>query len=243
MKRFILFVCCIVLVPVLTMGQVSKDIFETESFDLETWFVGHGSLMFSYNGLNIHVDPFSRVADYSQLPKADLILITHEHQDHLDTIAINLIRKDDTKFVLTPTCYNILNEGFVLANNESLNIAGLLIESVPAYNVVHLRNDGQPYHPRGIGNGYIINFGEFRVYVAGDTEDIPEMKKIKNIDVAFLPMNLPFTMTPEMVANAAMMIRPKVLYPYHFRFGQTNLDELEELLEYEEHVEVRIRNF
>ena len=112
-------------------------------------------------------------------------------------------------------------------------------EAVPAYNIVHERASGEPFHPRGDGSGYIITFGDKRVYVAGDTENVPEMKKLKNIDIAFLPMNLPYTMTPEMVADAARAFRPKILYPYHF--GKTDTSELVRLLAAEESIEVRIR--
>ncbi|MFQ5722189.1 MAG: MBL fold metallo-hydrolase, partial [Candidatus Aminicenantales bacterium] len=113
------------------------------------------------------------------------------------------------------------------------------IEAVPAYNIVHKRSSGLPFHPRGIGNGYVINFGDKRVYVAGDTENIPEMKQLKNIDIAFLPMNLPYTMTPEMVAEAARMFRPKILYPYHY--GQTDTSKIVELLKDDKDIEVHIR--
>jgi L-ascorbate metabolism protein UlaG (beta-lactamase superfamily) len=115
-----------------------------------------------------------------------------------------------------------------------------LIEAVPAYNVVHVRSAGNPFHPKGEGNGYVLTLGDKRVYVAGDTEDIPEMKTLKKIEVAFLPMNLPYTMTPEMAADAARMFRPKILYPYHY--GQTDPQLLVALLKPDKDIEVRIRN-
>jgi len=111
---------------------------------------------------------------------------------------------------------------------------------VPAYNIVHMRSPGQPFHPRGRGNGYVVTFGNKRVYVAGDTENIPEMAQLKHIDIAFLPMNLPYTMTPEMAAEAARSFRPKVLYPYHF--GTTDTAKLLELLKSDPEIEVRIRS-
>jgi L-ascorbate metabolism protein UlaG (beta-lactamase superfamily) len=127
----------------------------------------------------------------------------------------------------------------VMKNGEVRRLQGLTIEAVPAYNLVHMRSPGVPFHPKGVGNGYIITFGEKRVYVAGDTENIPEMKKLKNIDVAFLPMNLPYTMTPEMVADAAKAFKPAILYPYHY--GETDTSRLVELLQGVDEVEVRIR--
>ena len=127
-----------------------------------------------------------------------------------------------------------------MKNGDTKTVGGLKIEAVPAYNIVHKRDTGQPFHPKDVGNGYIITFGDKKVYVAGDTENIPEMKAIKNIDVAFLPMNLPYTMTPEMVADAAKTIKPKVLYPYHF--GETDTSKIIALLKDTPEIEIRIRN-
>jgi L-ascorbate metabolism protein UlaG (beta-lactamase superfamily) len=127
-----------------------------------------------------------------------------------------------------------------MKNGDSKTIEGILIEAVPAYNITHKRDTGEPFHPRGNGNGYVITFGDKRVYVAGDTENVPEMKALKNIDIAFLPMNLPYTMTPEMVAGAAEMFKPKVLYPYHT--GETDIAKLTALLRDQKETEVRIRS-
>jgi len=124
-------------------------------------------------------------------------------------------------------------------NGDVKTVEGLKIEAVPAYNIVHKRDTGQPFHPKGVGNGYIITFGDKRAYVAGDTENIPEMKGLKNIDIAFLPMNLPYTMTPEMVADAAKAFKPKILYPYHF--GETDTSKVVSLLKGIPEIEVRIR--
>ena len=107
-------------------------------------------------------------------------------------------------------------------------VEGLKIEAVPAYNIVHMHDSGEPFHPRGVGNGYIITFGDKRVYIAADTENTREMKELKNIDIAFLPMNVPYTMTPEMVADAAKAFKPKLLYPYHY--GNTDTSRIVDLL-------------
>jgi L-ascorbate metabolism protein UlaG (beta-lactamase superfamily) len=124
-------------------------------------------------------------------------------------------------------------------NGDIKTIEGLKIEAVPAYNLVHMRSEGVPFHPKGVGNGYVITFGDKRVYVAGDTENTPEMKKLKDIDIAFLPMNLPYTMTPEMVADASKAFKPKILYPYHY--GKTDTSKIVELLKDEQDMKVRIR--
>ena len=210
-----------------------EDIIKTNAGDLKITCIGHGTLMFTFNGRIIHVDPVGREADYSKMPKADLILVTHEHGDHLDTQAIKIIRKENTQLVLTKTCAERVSGGIIMQNGDIQTIQGLKIEAVPAYNME------KRFHPKGIGNGYVITFGDKRVYVAGDTENTPEMKQLKDIDIAFLPMNLPYTMTPEMVADAAKAFKPKILYPYHF--GQTDTSRLVDLLKDVKDIEIRIR--
>lgn len=219
---------------------LEEDVIETNQGDLRITFVGHGTLMFTFAGKTIHVDPVSREADYTKMPKADLILITHEHGDHLDAKAIELLRKPGTQLVLTSACSKQVTGGTVMSNGDVKTIQGLKIEAVPAYNIMHKRPGGTPFHPKGEGNGYVITFGNSRVYVAGDTENIPEMKQLRSIDVAFLPMNLPYTMTPEMVADAARAFEPKILYPYHY--GQTDTSKLVSLLKDLQDIEVRIRD-
>lgn len=215
------------------------DNITTSDGDLKITFIGHASLIFTFNGKVIHVDPVSEQADYSKLPKADIILITHEHSDHFDLSAIKILRTNQTKLILTETCARKISGGMVMKNGDVQIIQGIKFEAMPAYNMIHKRDNGQPFHPEGVGNGYILTFGDKRVYVAGDTENIPEMKTLQGIDVAFLPMNLPYTMTPEMVADAAKSFRPKILYPYHY--GDTDTSELLELLKDEQEIEVRIR--
>ena len=215
------------------------DTIKTSAGKLEITFIGHGTLMFSFEGKVIHVDPWTKLADYSKMPKADIILLTHHHRDHLDPRALELIRTKETTVVLTEICSDKVKGDILMRNGDVKTVGGLKIEAVPAYNLVHMRSPGVPYHPKGEGNGYVISFGDKRVYVAGDTENTPEMKALKDIDIAFLPMNLPYTMTPEMVADAAKAFKPKVLYPYHF--GQTDTSELVRLLKDVSEVEVRIR--
>jgi len=216
------------------------DVIQTSAGDLGITFLGHGSLMFTFAEKIIHVDPFSRVADYTALPKADIILITHEHQDHLDAAALKDIRTEDTTIVLTELCDQQIDGGIVMRNGDMSVVQGLSIEAVPAYNLIHKRESGDPFHPCGHGNGYVLTIGETRVYIAGDSENTPEMMSLSNIDIAFLPMNLPYTMTPEMVATAAHAMKPTILYPYHF--GSTDTTLLIDLLRDQRKTEVRIRN-
>jgi L-ascorbate metabolism protein UlaG (beta-lactamase superfamily) len=221
-----------------TEYKFELDTIETSAGPLVMTFLGHGTLMLVFKKKVIHVDPYSRVADYTQLPKADLILITHEHHDHLDLDAISNIRMDDTELILSASCAPHVDGGVVMGNGDLHTFNGIMIEAVPAYNIIHKREDGQTFHPQGVGNGYILTFADTRLYIAGDTENIPEMKTFQDIDIAFLPMNLPYTMTPEMVADAAKAFQPQILYPYHF--GSTATSPLVDLLKNED-IEVRIR--
>ena len=233
-----------VLVVAVASGAVAEERFETDIIktsegDLEITFIGHATLMFTFGGKVIHVDPWTRLADYGKLPKADVILLTHDHSDHLDTKAVKILRKERTALVLTETCAEKVGGGIVMKNGDTRVVEGFKIEAVPAYNMVHMRSAGQPFHPKGVGNGYVITFGDKRVYVAGDTENTPEMKALQKIDIAFLPMNLPYTMTPEMVADAAKAFKPRILYPYHF--SDTDTAKIVDLLKGVEGIEVRIR--
>jgi len=200
--------------------------------------IKHGSLEISYKGLSIQVDPVSgygKNTDYSkEFPKADAILITHEHGDHLDKNAITALSSDKTEIILNAKSQQQIGLGRALANGEhfTLSPVGIIVEAVPAYNTTAGR---EQFHPKGNGNGYLIHFlGTLSAYVAGDTEDVPEMENISNmlhgsrVSVAFLPVNQPYTMTVEQCVNAANMINPEILIPYHF--GQTDLSGLPDML-------------
>ncbi len=222
-----------------TEGNFETDILPTSVGDLAITFLGHASLRMVFDRKNIFVDPFGQVADYSTLPKADLVLVTHEHLDHLDPQALAAIRTAGTTLVLNPAGAEKFPEGIAMHNGDVQTVAGIHIEAVPAYNLVHKRPSGVPFHPKGAGNGYVLTFGETLLYLAGDTENTPEMKALKDIDIAFLPMNLPYTMTPEMAAEAAKSFRPRILYPYHY--GNTDTRKLIDLLKGETGIEIRIR--
>ncbi|MGO9308999.1 MAG: MBL fold metallo-hydrolase [Spirochaetia bacterium] len=216
-----------------------KDSFPPAPLDLAITFVAHSTLWLTYGNTVIHVDPVSQYADYSTLPRADIVLVTHEHSDHLDPQAIQAVRKNTTTVIVATKCAGKVPGAVVLHNGDSKSVNGIRVEAVPAYNVLHMRAPGSPYHPRGSGNGYVLTLGERRVYVAGDTENTREMKALKGIDIAFLPMNLPYTMTPEMVCDAATAFRPKILYPYHY--GDTDTSRIQALLASSRDIEVRIR--
>ncbi len=217
-----------------------EDVFNTGDGNmLSITFLGHSTLMLVYGRMVIHVDPVEEFANYTRLPKAGIILITHDHSDHLSPTAVAAVRAQDTEIVLTEKCAGRVPRGTVLKNGEAKIVRGIRVEAVPAYNILHMRSAGIPFHARGDGNGYVLGLGRLRLYVAGDTENTPEMKALRDIDIAFLPMNLPYTMTPEMVADAALAFRPRVLYPYHT--GSTDTSRLTALLAGARDIEVRIR--
>ena len=200
----------------------------------------HSSIRIEYDGRNLYIDPCSnlrgRTVDYAAMPKADIILVTHEHFDHYDTAAIRQLTADGTLLIMNPRCVEMYGNGTAMANGDRQQLAdGIMLEAVPAYNTTaeHLQ-----FHPKGRDNGYILTLDGLRIYIAGDTEDIPEMADIKDIDIAFLPCNQPYTMTPEQLVNAAKMVNPKVLFPYHY--GETDVTTIPAQLPA---TDIRIRHY
>jgi L-ascorbate metabolism protein UlaG (beta-lactamase superfamily) len=217
----------------------AQDSFPPAPLGLTFTFITHATLIATYGTTVIHVDPVGEYADYARLPKADIVLVTHEHSDHFDPKAIAAVRTNATTVIMGSKCGAKVQGAVVMRNGEERTVKGIRIEAVPAYNIVHVRAPGSPFHPRGNGNGYVLTLGDRRVYIAGDTENTREMMALKGIDIAFLPMNLPYTMTPEMVAKAALAFRPTMLYPYHL--GDTDTSKLVSLLASARDIEVRIR--
>lgn len=190
----------------------------------------HASLRVTLDSIEIQIDPVAELGDrsvsYSAMPKADFILVTHEHRDHYDEAAIATLSRDDTRIVTNARCAAMLGRGVAIANGDSLRLNDRIsVEAVPAYNTTpeHLQ-----FHPRGRDNGYILTIDGLRVYVAGDTEDIPEMAQLGHIDIAFLPCNQPYTMTVEQLLRAARMVKPRLLIPYHY--GDTDLRSVPDAL-------------
>lgn len=202
----------------------------------------HASIWIEAGDKQIFVDPVyhlgNRCVDYTTMPSADILLVTHEHRDHLDEEVISGLSHERTQLIVNHACADILGKGTAMANGDKLQLTDdISVEAVPAYNTTeeHLQ-----FHPKGRDNGYILTIDGLRIYIAGDTEDIPEMENIKDIDIAFLPCNQPYTMTPEQLIKAAKVIRPKVLFPYHY--SQTDLSPVPAALE-NENIDVRIRHY
>lgn len=224
-----------------TTISAEMDIFKTQSGkQLRIFPLMHASIRISVGSTEIIVDPVSklrdRTLDFTKLPKADFILVTHEHADHFDKQAIVTLTKQDTKLIANKRCTDMLGQGQAMSNGDKASLTQeISIEAVPAYNVSPGRTQ---FHPKGRDNGYVITLDGLRIYIAGDTEDIPEMASLKDIDIAFLPCNQPYTMTPAQLANAAKMFNPKVVYPYHY--SDTPVEQINTLLK-DSGIDVKIR--
>ena len=201
----------------------------------------HSCIRIQDDGQEIQIDPVSllreRTIDYASMPKADYIFVTHEHADHYDAAALKLLSADKTQLVMNKRCADMYGSGKVMTNGDKLQLGAITVEAVAAYNSTPGR---EQFHPKGRDNGYILTIDGLRIYIAGDTEDIPEMSAIKDIDIAFLPCNQPFTMTPEQLIRAAKVIKPRVLFPYHY--GQTDLSAIPSALK-GTGIDVRIRHY
>lgn len=226
----------------------AEEPYETDSFTTQNGktvrfhALVHSSIRIEFDGKEIEVDPVTKLGEktinLTAMPKADYLFVTHEHFDHFDTTAIRLLTGDNTQLITNQRCSDMLGYGTVMANGDALQLASdFYVEATPAYNTTegHLQ-----FHPKGRDNGFVLTLDGLRVYIAGDTEDITEMIDLKDIDIAFLPCNQPYTMTVEQLVNAARMVKPKVLFPYHY--GQTDVSAIPSLLE-ADGIEVRIRHY
>lgn len=199
----------------------SAETVATSAGELVIHPVQHASLALQLGDTVLYLDPAE--ADFSALPAPSGILVTHAHGDHFNAERLEALAAGGVPIIVNPDVFEKLPEGLkaqatALENGATGEIAGIAVEAIPAYNITA---DRLQYHPQGVGNGYVLTFGDARVYVAGDTEDVPEMRALADIAVAFLPMNLPFTMDVEQAASAVEAFRPKVVYPYHFGDSDT----------------------
>lgn len=208
---------------------------KTSQGDLTVQPINHSAIRLEFKGKQYYVDPAGEAA-WDKMPKADAILITHEHFDHLNPKVIDRIKKQGTVIYANASTAKKAGFGETIEVGQSRKVLDITVQAVPAYN---LSPDRLRYHPKDRkDNGYVLTFGDKRIYVAGDTEGTPEMKALKDIDVAFLPINLPYTMPPKEAADAARAFKPKILYPYHQ--GQSDPNEVKRLLAEEKGIEVRV---
>ena len=203
--------------------------------NLAIMFLGHGSLMFDYESRIIYTDPVSEYADYSLLPKADVILITHEHDDHFDQKAIEILKKEDTRIICNQKVRDLLGEGTVLNYGDVWAFDDFSVEAMKAYNTTEGRDK---FHPKDRDNAYFLHFDENTVYISGDTETVENIEEVKNCDLLFLAVNQPYTMTIKQAYHFATQIQPKIFYPYHTT--DTDMNELRKEFE-NVPFEVRIR--
>lgn len=211
----------ITLLPSFTLG--ASDVFSTKTGDITIHPVRHASFVMETPLGTIYCDPVGDLTLYAEYPEPDIILITHHHGDHYKEGTLNDIVADHTKMLVNPNVFDKLPEDLAeistkIGNGEKTTIAGLSVEAVAAYNFTEGR---EKFHPRGRDNSYVLSFEGFRIFVSGDTEDVPEMRALKNIDLAFMCMNLPFTMDVKAAASAVAEFKPKHVYPYHYR-GREN---------------------
>ena len=219
---------------------LAGDHIVTDDGDVIVRPVNHASFVMRWKNMMIYNDVVGANSLYSSFPKADLMLVSHTHGDHFSASTLAFVRGTNGVIIAPQAVFNQLSTALraattVLANGESTNVNGVLVEAVPAYN---------GNHPRGQGNGYVVTIGGKRFYMAGDTGDVAEMRALQNIDVAFLCMNIPFTMNVTAAASAARDFRPKILYPYHYRNQDgtfANITELKRLIGTEHGIEVRTR--
>jgi L-ascorbate metabolism protein UlaG (beta-lactamase superfamily) len=195
------------------------DMFSADGGDTTVHPVNHASFVMETPVGVIYSDPVGEPSAYSDLPPPNLILVTHEHGDHSNAETLAAIAGDDTRIIANPAVFGMLPEDVKakaseIANGGSTTFNGLTIDAIPAYNTTEGRLN---FHPEGRDNGYVLNFDGFRVYISGDTEDIPEMRALEDIGLCFVCMNLPFTMTAEQAASAVSEFRPRFVYPYHYR--------------------------
>lgn len=200
------------------------DAYATDGGEIVVHPVSHASFVMTTPGPVIYSDPVGGAGAYDGLPAPDLVLITHEHGDHYDPETLAALVGDDVRLVVNPAVHAMLADDLkaratVLGNGESVTVEGVDIEAIPAYNTTE---DRLQYHPEGRDNGYVLGIDGLRVYIAGDTEDIPEMRELENIDIAFVPMNLPYTMDVEQAASAVADFAPRHVYPYHY--GDSDID-------------------
>jgi L-ascorbate metabolism protein UlaG (beta-lactamase superfamily) len=214
-----LFFTAAIVVPTLALAQAQS--FSTSAGKVEITPIYHAAARITAGSDTIYIDP-AKPAKVEGGPKADLILITDIHGDHMDAADVTALSKDGTTVIAPAAVAKTITQAKPLGNGETTNWKKWKITAVPMYNINHNQPSGAPYHDKGRGNGYVLNYGGKNFYFAGDTEGVPEMRALKNIDVAFIPMNLPYTMTPAEAADAVKAFHPKVAIPYHYKGQDIN---------------------
>ncbi len=231
-------------VALLAQPARMPDTFSTTAGEVRITPIFHASVLLEAGGKAVFIDPYSQ-GDFTGLPKADLVLITHIHGDHNDPKALAQVRTGTTVVYTPANVAKTVPGALVMNNGETVHWGDFTIEAVAMYNLVRGPSAGTFFHPKGLGNGYIVSYGGKRFYFSGDTEATPEFRVLKNIDVAFVCMNLPFTMTPAEAAEGVRAMHPAVVYPYHYRNGDKTMQDLSVFQKALDgtHIDVRLRNW
>ncbi len=225
------------------------DVISTSQGDLSISPVLHSSIVFQWDDKTVYIDPYGGAEMYENFPAPDLVLITDVHGDHLNPETLSVLNLKNTELIAPQAVIDMLGEvsfkeTTALANGEDLQWENIEVAAVPMYN---LPETDDSRHPKGRGNGYVLTFGDKRVYISGDTEDIQEMRQLQNIDVAFVCMNMPYTMDIEQAADAVLDFKPEIVYPFHFRGGGgifSDVEEFKKLVnEVDNSIDVRLRNW
>lgn len=208
--------------------RVTPDIYPTKKGNLSVQPILHGTLTFEWNEQSIYIDPYDSAEVFEGLPPASLILITDIHGDHLNQKTLDALETKNSIFIVPQAVADKISESYhdrliILNNGEKTTKLDIKIEAIPMYN---LPEDDGSKHTKGRGNGYILDFAGTKIYISGDTEDIQEMRDLKKIDIAFVCMNLPYTMDINQAADAVLDFKPKVVYPYHYR-GKPDFSDTE----------------
>lgn len=216
MKYPVILAICFLALSAFSYASTATQIFSTSTGDVRITPLNHASTLIEAGGKTIYLDP-AKPVNFSALAKADLILITDIHPDHMDPSALAEITKAGTEIMAPPAVVATVSSAKPIANGETKTWQGWTIEAIPAYNLKRGPAPGKLFHDKGRGNGYVLTYGGKRFYFSGDTEGVPEMRALKNIDVAFVCMNLPYTMPPDEAADAVKAFHPKIVIPYHYR--------------------------
>jgi len=224
---------------------VTGDHLATDEGDVIFHPIHHATVVMSWNGKMIYNDPVGASTVFQGLPRADLILISHDHSDHFLLSTLNAVTNANTVIIAPRAVYNSMSTALksltqVMTNGATTNVMGLAIAAVPAYNLT------SSYHPKGVGNGYVLTIGGKRIYLSGDTEDIPELRALQNIDVAFLCVNIPYTMPADKARSAVREFRPQIVYPYHYQnmdSSYPNLNVFKQQVGTDLGIEVRLRKW
>jgi L-ascorbate metabolism protein UlaG (beta-lactamase superfamily) len=216
MKLSLFLICLCFAITSSAQAAGAAQVFPTSAGSVKITPLFHASTLIEAGGKAIYLDP-AKPANFDGQPKADLVLITDIHPDHMDPASLAAITKPGTEILAAPAVVSSVKAAQPIANGERTKWQGWTIEAIPAYNLTRGPAPGRLFHDKGRGNGYVLTYGGVRFYFSGDTEGVPEMRALKNIDVAFVCMNLPYTMPPQEAADAVKAFHPKVVIPYHYR--------------------------